>query len=48
MEISHLSDTEFKTLVIKMLKELTEYDNSIKKTQAETKDTIIETKNNIH
>ena len=32
MEISNLSDTEFKTLVIRMLKELTGYFNSIKMT----------------
>ena len=32
MEISNLSDAEFKTLVIRMLKELTVYFNSIKKT----------------
>ena len=31
MEISNLSDAEFKTLVIRMLKEITEYFNSIKK-----------------
>ena len=30
-EIANLSDAEFKTLVIKMLRELTEYDNNIKK-----------------
>ena len=29
MEISNLSDAEFKTLVIRMLKELIEYGNSI-------------------
>ena len=32
MEISNLSDTEFKTRVIRMLKELTGYFNSIKMT----------------
>ena len=32
MEISNLSDAEFKTLVIRMLKELSEDFNSIKKT----------------
>ena len=37
MEISNLSDAEFKTLVIKMLKELSEDLNSIKKIQSETK-----------
>ena len=31
MEISHLSDAEFKTLVIRMLKELSEDLSSIKK-----------------
>ena len=31
MEISNLSDAEFKTLVIRMFKELTGYFNSIKK-----------------
>ena len=30
MEISKLSDTNFKTLVIRMLKELNEYGNKIK------------------
>ena len=35
MEISNLSDVEFKTLDIRMLKELTGYCNSIKKTQVE-------------
>ena len=33
MEISNLSDTEFKMLVIKMLKELSEDLSSINKTQ---------------
>ena len=32
MEISKISDAEFKTLVIRMLQELTGYFNSIKKT----------------
>ena len=31
MDISNLSDAEFKTLAIKMLKELSEHLNSIKK-----------------
>ena len=39
MEISNLSDAEFKTLVIRMLKELSEDLNSIKSIQLETKDT---------
>ena len=47
MEISNLSDAEFKTLVIRMLKELSEDLNSIKKTQSETKDTQIDTKDNL-
>ena len=40
MEISNLSDAEFKPLVIRMLKELTGYFSSIKKTQAEIKFTL--------
>ena len=47
MGISNLSDTEFKTLVIRMLKELSEYLNKIKKTQAEKKITISEIKKNL-
>ena len=47
MEISNLSDAEFKTLVIMMLKELSEDLNSIKKIQSEMKDTLIEIKNNL-
>ena len=43
-EITNLSDAEFKALVIRMLKELTEYGNSIKKTQAEIKVTFSEVK----
>ena len=38
MEISNLSDAEFKALVIRMPKELSEDLSSIKKTQSETKD----------
>ena len=48
IETSNLSDAEFKTLVIRMLKELREYINSIKKIQSEMKDTLIEIKNNLH
>ena len=44
MEISNLSDAEFKTLIIRMLKEVSEGLNSIKKIQSETKDTLIEIK----
>ena len=47
MEISNLSDAEFKTLVIRMLKELSGDPNSIKKIQSEMKDTLIEVKNNL-
>ena len=42
MEISNLSDAEFKTLVIRMLKELSEKCNSIKNIQLEVKDTLTE------
>ena len=37
-DISNLSDAEFKTLLIRMLKQIIGYYNSIKKTQAEMKD----------
>ena len=47
MEISNLADAEFKTLVIRILKELSEDRNSIKKIQSETKDIPNETKNNL-
>ena len=47
MEISNQSDAEFKTVDINMLKELNEDLNSIKKTQSEMKDTLIEIKNNL-
>ena len=47
MEINNLSNVEFKTLVIRMLKEFTEDLNSIKKIQSEIKDTLIEIKNNL-
>ena len=46
MEIRNLSDAEFKALVIRMLKELTGYINSIKMTQAEMKVTLSEIKKN--
>ena len=42
MEMSNLSDAEFKTLAIKMLKELSEDLNGIKKIQS-----LIEIKNNL-
>ena len=47
MEISSLSDVEFKTLVIRMLKEFSKDLSNIKKTQSKTKDTLIEIKNNL-
>ena len=47
MEISNLSDAEFKTLVIRMLKELIDYLNNIKKIQAEMKVTLSEIKKNL-
>ena len=46
-QITNLSESEFKTLVIRMLKELSEDLSSIKKVQSEMKDTLIETKNNL-
>ena len=46
-EISNLSDSVFKTLVIRRLKELTGYFNSIKKTQAEMNVTLSEKKKNL-
>ena len=47
MEVSNLSDAEFKTLVIRMLKELSWDHNSIQKIQSEMKDILIEIKNNL-
>ena len=47
VDISNLSDAEFKTLVIRMLKELSVDLSSIKKIRSETKDTLIEIKNNL-
>ena len=44
MEISNLPDAEFKTLVIRMLKGLSE---DLYKIQSEMKDTLIEIKNNL-
>ena len=43
-EIANLSDAEFKTLVIRMIQELTGYFNSIKKTQAAMKDALCDIK----
>ena len=47
MEISNLSNAELKTLVIRMLKELSEDLKSIKKIQSEMKHSLIEIKNNL-
>ena len=47
MEINNLLNEEFKTLFIRMLMEFSEDLSSIKKTQSETKDTLIEIKNNL-
>ena len=41
VEVNDLSDAEFKTLVIRMLKELCEDLSSIKKIQSEMKDSLI-------
>ena len=46
MEIRNLLHAEFKTLAIRMLKEVSEDLNSIKKIQSETKDTLVEIKDN--
>ena len=47
MEISNLSDVEFKLLVIRMLQELTGYFNSIKKTQAAMQVAVCKIKKNL-
>ena len=47
MAISNLSDAKFKTLFIRMLKELSEDLNSIEQIQSEMKDILIEIKNNL-
>ena len=44
MELSNLSDAEFETLVIRMLRELTEYGKNIKK---EIRATLNEIKKNL-
>ena len=46
-EISNLSDAGFKTLIVRMLKEINMDFSSIKKTQSETKATLTEIKNNL-
>ena len=47
MEISNLSHAEFKTLVIRMLKKLSEYLNSIKNPVRNEGYTLIEINNNL-
>ena len=47
METGNLIDAEFKTVVIRMLNELNENFDSIKKIQSETKDTLIKIKNSL-
>ena len=47
MEISNLSDAVFKTVVLRMLKKLSEDLSIIKESQSEMKDTLIEIKNNL-
>ena len=47
MKISNVSDAEFKTLVIRMLKVFSGYGNSIKKTQAEMRFALSEIKKNL-
>ena len=47
MERNNISDAEFNILLIKMLKELIGYFNSIKKIQAEMKVTLSEIKKNL-
>ena len=46
-EIDNLSVAEFKTLVIKMLKEFAENGNNIKKIQEEMKGTLSEVRKNL-
>ena len=47
METSKLLDAEFKTLVIRMLKELGRHFNSIKMIQSEMREALTEIKNNL-
>ena len=47
MEITNLSDAEFKALVVKMLQELIDYFKNIKKTQVQMKVTWSEIKKNL-
>ena len=47
METANLSDAEFKTLVMRILKEHIGYCSSVKKTQVEMKVTLSEIKKNL-
>ena len=47
MEIGNLSDAEFKTLVVRMLRKLNANLRSSKKMQSEVKNTLIKIKNNL-
>ena len=47
MEISNLSDAEFKTLVIRIFRKISEGLSTMQQIQSETKDTLIEIKNNL-
>ena len=47
MEANNLSDAEFKTLVVMMLKGLSEDLNLTKRIQSEMKDSLIEIKNHL-
>ena len=47
MEISNLLDAKVKTLVIRILNEINQNCNNIKKDQSETKDILTEMKNNL-
>ena len=47
MEVSNLSDAEFKTVVMRMLKEISEDLNSIKKEPVRNKGYTKEIKNNL-
>ena len=47
MEICNLSDAEFKTLFIRMVKKLGENLSSTEKIQSEMKDMLIEIKSNL-
>ena len=47
MQESNLTDTEFKTLVIRVLSELSENFNSIKKIWSEMKDSLLEIKSSL-